>query len=290
MSCCELKVPGARLIDDGENGEILELTNRHATARIALIGAKVMSFVPAGGVDIIGGGSSSDVLSHCGVPICWPWFGGADTPIHGFVRTEEWNLDLLETTSDGGHRAVFSISPARCADPRGAAFDCALSLTVEVSDTLEMSLSMHNLMDQTLRIGCALHTYFRISDIANVEIDGLDGAEFFDKTARGGGKRYVHHGKILIDDEVDWVFDKSRSAVELVDRGLKRVIRVEKTGSASTVVWNPGEVVAARMADLADGAFRHMVCIESANALDDVRLIDRGGTHTLTQKISWKQL
>lgn len=290
MSCCELMVPGARLVEDGDNGEILELSNIHAATRIALKGAKVLSFVPVGGAEIIGGGSSPDVLSHRGIPVCWPWFGGADTPAHGFVRGEEWRLDLLESTADGGHRAVFGIDPADCADPRGAEFNCALSLTVEVGRTLEVSLSMRNLMDRTLRIGCALHTYFHVSDIANVELTGLDGVEYVDCTAAGGRRRCTQRGGLRFDGEVDWVFDRSRDTVELIDSGFKRVVRIEKSGSASSVVWNPGEKLAERIADLSGDAYRRMVCVESANAFGDVRCIDRDFTHTLTQKISWKSI
>lgn len=290
MSCCELKVPGARLADDGEGGEILELENEHATARIALRGASVQSFIPKDGAEIIGGGSSASVRSHRGVPVCWPWFGSADTPSHGFVRGEEWHLDLLESTSDGGHRAVFGISPAMCADPRGAAFDCFLSLTVEVGTALEMSLSMRNRMEQTLRIGCALHSYFNVSDLAEVELSGLDGEEYLDFTAAGNGRRCVQHGGLRFDGEVDWVFDRSRDTVTLTDRGFGRIVRVEKSGSASTVIWNPGAERAAGIVDLAGGAHRRMVCIEAANAFGDVRCLDCGFTHTLTQKISWKRL
>lgn len=290
MSFCELKVPGARIIEDGSNGEILELVNDLSTARIALKGAKVLSFIPAGGEEIIGGGSSSDVLSHRGIPVCWPWFGGADTPAHGFVRNEDWRLDLLESTADGGHRAVFGIDPTTCSDPRGIGFNCALSLVVEAGESLEVSISMRNLMERTLQIGCALHTYFNVSDIANVEIAGLDGRDYIDYTVAGKQQPRVQEGNICFNGEVDWVFVRSRDAVDLIDSGFGRIIRVEKSGSASTVVWNPGEDVASGVADLKDGAYRKMLCIEAANALNDVRCIDPGFSHTLTQKISWKKL
>ncbi len=290
MSYCEIAVPGVRIIEDPGNGEILEVVNPLASARIALRGGKVLSFIPAGGEDILGGGTSPDVSSHCGVPVCWPWFGGADVPSHGFVRDADWEVVLIETAAGGAHHVVLAVDPLRCDDPRGKCFDFDLQLSVVVGSSLELSLSMRNRMDHPVKIGCALHTYFRVSDISAVEIHGLDAVEYLDYTAAGGRQRCVQSGAIRFSGEVDWVFCPSRGTVELVDSGWGRVIRVEKSGSASTVVWNPGAEVAEKMADLAGGGYRRMVCIEAANAMDDVRSIDPGVMHTLMQKISWKKL
>ena len=48
-------VSGVRIVNEPGNGEILELENAWAAARIALKGAKVLSFIPRGGVEVIGG-------------------------------------------------------------------------------------------------------------------------------------------------------------------------------------------------------------------------------------------
>jgi len=287
---CEIKVPGARIVEEAGNGEILELVNDFGSARIALKGAKVLSFIPNGTEDLIGGGTSSDVLSHRGVPVCWPWFGGADKPAHGFVRSEDWELVLLETTAWGGHRAVFSIAPARCADPRGGNFDFDLALSMEIGGSLEIALSMRNRMELSQRIGCALHTYFKVSNIADIRLCGLDGAEYLDYTASGGQRRCVQKGELRFNGEVDWVFDRSMATVDLIDPGFERIVHVEKAGSCSTVVWNPGSELAGRIADLSGDGYKRMVCIEAANALDDVRGMEPGAMHTLSQKISWKRL
>jgi D-hexose-6-phosphate mutarotase len=47
-------------------------------------------------------------------------------------------------------------------------------------------------------------------------------------------------------------------------------------------VWNPWTAKTARLGDMGSpDAFRQMLCIETANAGDDVITLDSGATHTL---------
>ena len=48
------------------------------------------------------------------------------------------------------------------------------------------------------------------------------------------------------------------------------------------MVWNPWQKAAERMADMDSNGYRKMVCVESANAADDVVTLDSGECHTLT--------
>jgi D-hexose-6-phosphate mutarotase len=62
---------------------------------------------------------------------------------------------------------------------------------------------------------------------------------------------------------------------------LKRRIRIAKTGSRSTLVWNPWAAKADKMGDLGPDGWRGMVCVESANAADNVVIVRAGAAHTL---------
>ena len=286
-------VPGARLIEDAANGMILELENPHASARIAFKGAKVLSFVPRGGVEVIGGGTSPDVTSHRGIPVCWPWFGSAGKPSHGFVRNAMWKLVGLENTVEGGHRAVFAMTAqdlGKLDHPQASQYDFDLTLTAEIGSCLEVSLGMFNRAEDPCPIGCALHTYFNVSDLDNAVVRGLNGVRYVDHTAAGGQTEKRLADDITFTGEVDWVFAPSRETTEIVDTGFNRVIRIEKTGSGSTVVWNPGAELAQKYPDLAGEGSRRMVCVEAANAFGDIRKITGGTVHTLTQKISCRAL
>ena len=70
---------------------------------------------------------------------------------------------------------------------------------------------------------------------------------------------------------------------------LGRTIRVEKTGSQATVVWNPWLEKATTMTDLGGDAWRSFVCVEAA-AVDPAKPgmieLSPGAVHTLSTKIS----
>lgn len=50
----------------------------------------------------------------------------------------------------------------------------------------------------------ALHTYFAVSDIDRVRVEGLDGARFTDSLQ--GGKELTQEGPVVFREEVDRVY------------------------------------------------------------------------------------
>ena len=116
---------------------------------------------------------------------------------------------------------------------------------------------------------------------------GLDGTDYTEQTSKMTERIAARQqGEIRFDREVDRVFAPSRATVRIVDEEWKRVIRIEKLGSASTVVWNPWIDKAAAMPNLGDEEYQFMLCVEAANARTDSRVIAPGSSHTLAQKIA----
>jgi len=84
---------------------VAAMANGQATAVIALRGAPLLSWAPAGAEPVIW--LSDDARSALGesirgrVPICWPWIGPHGTecafPAHGFDRTALWEVAGSET-------------------------------------------------------------------------------------------------------------------------------------------------------------------------------------------------
>ena len=70
---------------------------------------------------------------------------------------------------------------------------------------------------------------------------------------------------------------------------MERTITITRTGSNSTIIWNPWEDKAQRMADFANDEWVDMVCIETANALDNTVTVEPGETHTISAEISVNQ-
>ena len=56
---------------------------------------------------------------------------------------------------------------------------------------------------------------------------------------------------------------------------------IKKQASLSTVVWNPWQEVAEKMGDLGEDGYLKMLCVESANAMEDTVDIEAGGSHSL---------
>ena len=64
-----------------------------------------------------------------------------------------------------------------------------------------------------------------------------------------------------------------------------RRIIVEKSGSDSTVVWNPWIEKTKGMSDMAPDDWKGMICVETANAADNAVHLPPGASHKLTASI-----
>jgi D-hexose-6-phosphate mutarotase len=155
-----------------------------------------------------------------------------------------------------------------------------LELTVTVGASLRMDLVTTNLDTQDVVIGEALHTYFHIGDIADIQVTGLENTVYLDKVA--GSTRHTQSGPVAFNGEVDRVYVDTESTCEIVDTRLKRRIVVAKTGSRSTVVWTPWNEKADKMGDFGPDGWRRMVCVESANALENVVTVAAGQSHCMS--------
>jgi glucose-6-phosphate 1-epimerase len=83
-----------------------------------------------------------------------------------------------------------------------------------------------------------------------------------------------------IAKETNRLYLDTTSAVEIRDENLGRVIRVEKSGAHSTVVWNPWTTQ--KLPDDFDPAeHKQMVCVESGNVKQNKILLEPGKTSAL---------
>lgn len=257
----------------------IEVVNAHGSARIALLGANVMHYQPAGGEPLLWLSPKSRFVEGTairgGIPICWPWFAKAhpDKPSHGVARTRLWT-HVKTTESAEGTEVVLELrddATSRALWPH--AF--RLELRVSVGVALGLTLVHQNLGDQTVECTGALHAYLAVSDIDAVHVEGLGKTPYFDKIA---GLETRQPGAVTVSGPIDRVYRNTEDAVTLVDGGSR--VRMSKFGSRSTVVWNPW-TGAADMADVPDDGYREFICIEAANAGDDIVSIAPGGEHRL---------
>jgi glucose-6-phosphate 1-epimerase len=127
----------------------------------------------------------------------------------------------------------------------------------------------------------ALHTYFSVSDVRSVSISGLEQARYIDKVD-GAAEKSATGNAIVFMGETDRVYLNTVAECQLIDPDRKRTIVISKSGSQSTVVWNPWIAKSARMPDFGDHEWPEMVCIETANVGSNAIELAPNTSHTTT--------
>ena len=238
-----------------------------------------------------------------GIPVCFPWFGDPtqwDDEVrllggqyakfkHGFAREVNWRL-VESAVNEGGGVVPTNPLPAWSATYElteedvetqgypGVAPFLAIYRIDFSADALDLTFAVVNTGEETFRFEAALHTYFQVGDVSQVEILGLEGVEYVDNAAQSALETQV--GPLIFRGEVDNIY-QSEGDVTIVDpaRDVRTVIRT--ADSETTVVWNPGPSGASAMADMGDEEWREFVCVESANARAGAVVLEPGQTHVM---------
>jgi glucose-6-phosphate 1-epimerase len=277
-------LPGKLRVQDAAPGlPVIEVTAPDAMARIAVQGGQVLEWQPRGHKPVVWVSKAAVYQAgkgvRGGVPVCWPWFGALEgKPAHGFVRTRMW--EVRETREDLADTVVVRLGIKDDESSRAMwnhAFD--LELIVTVGAALKIELLTRNTGDTPFAISEALHTYFRVGDINQAQVSGLEGTTYLDKVRDFA--QAVQTGPITFSGETDRVYVNTEVDCLIRDPALGRNIRVAKSGSVSTVVWNPWTEKEKGFADMAAGEYRDMLCVETANAGPEEIVIQPAGKHSL---------
>lgn len=271
----------------GEGLVVADITNAHASASICLQGGQLLSWQPTASAEPVIWLPSAATFApkapiRGGIPVCWPWFSAhgseASFPMHGFARTQPWQVKSTRSLDDGSTEISLTL-PITSAMQAMWPHQAQLDLLINVGNTLKIALITRNLCDSDFILTEALHTYFSVSDVAQVHVDGLDGIHFHDKAA--GWTEDDQAGTIPFAAEVDRVYVNTPERCTIVDPGFNRRIHIAKIGSQSTVVWNPWAARAAQMGDLGQDGWTRFVCVETANALENAVTVPAGKSHTM---------
>jgi D-hexose-6-phosphate mutarotase len=290
-------------MERGSGGlERLVLEADHGVAHVYLHGAQVTHFQPRDARPVLflsresrfEAGAPGKAIRG-GVPICFPWFGAKPddpaAPAHGFARLLAWQVTDLSRDDRGRARATLRLD-ASDYTRRFFPHDFAAVLSVTVDASLQLGLTVVNRGSVPMRIEEAFHTYLAVDDARRVSIRGLEGGAYIDKT-EGAARKLGEPAPIAITRETDRVYPGARGAVTIDDPVGSRRIVVDKSGSATTVVWNPWSAKAAAMTDFGDDEWTEMACVEAANTGEDAVTIAGGESHTMGLTISvrrWQPL
>jgi len=280
-----------RITEAAPGYEIYEIDHPLCTARVARHGAHVMEWRPK---------SQREGVLYCspeavykegkairgGVPICWPWFNAhpvdPSKPSHGFVRTRFWKFEGAEESQEGV-RLRFSLEDD---ESTLALWPHPFRLTAEIllGGTLEVRLTSDNIGTVPFVIGGALHSYLRVGEVEQVVIEGLEQAPYLDTTGVRQEKSATGE-PVRISNEVDRIYHQDGGTTSIVDPVLDRVIHIDKSGSPSTVVWNPWIEKARAIADMPDEDYRRFVAVEAVIEPACVITVEAGASHVLSTTI-----
>lgn len=196
-----------------------------------------------------------------GVPVIFPQFSDRGPgPRHGFARVREWaqaGAGRFVLRDDDATRALW---PHR--------FETELTVALG-HGSLTMSLRIANIGMDAFDFSAALHTYLRVDELARARLLGLGGCRYLDATLRDE-PGVQQEAELRFAGEFDRLYPDTAPELRLRedDRGLD----IQAQGFPDTVVWNPGEALAAALPDLGAGEHRCFVCVEAAAAAAPVRL------------------
>jgi glucose-6-phosphate 1-epimerase len=285
-------IPGIVRFEPGEGGLTRAVaTTSHATAHVYLHGAHLTHFQPVGSAPLLFTSPRSAFAAgraiRGGVPVIFPWFGrnpdDPRAPDHGFARTGEWSVESVEAQGE-----TLSIALALTAtEATRAAWPHTFSLRyrVSVGAALEMALTVENRSSTAFVFQEALHAYLHVGDAEAASVHGLEDTTYIDK-ADGMARKGQGREPVRLRGLTDRVYLDTEGTCVVDDPVLRRRLRVDKRGSRTTVVWNPGLDVARTMADLGADGWRSMVCVETANAADNAVRLGPGDRHEMSARLS----
>lgn len=278
----------------GEGGFVfLSIKNKSATARICLYGAQILSYTPHGQQDILWMSQQSHMSEgkaiRGGIPVCFPWFGphavDKTKPQHGFARITAWQVNHIQQLQDGATHIQLQLEHS---DATLQLWPHSFKAVIDfvVGALLQVTVTVTNTGKESLAYSDALHTYFNVSNIDAIHLEGFDNSPYYEAFGTElteqsitvlhpeieNNRRYIQHtGNVIINDPV-----------------FNRKIHIAKTGSKVTVLWNPGPIVTKNISDMEPNGYKNFICVEPANAYVGIDMIElaAGGQFGLSTTIS----
>jgi glucose-6-phosphate 1-epimerase len=276
--------PGRIAFRTGEAGlPVVSLVNPYGSCEVSLYGAHVLDYRPTGHVPVLFLSKQSAYEPgkpiRGGIPLCWPWFGpnpDKTLPLHGFARILQWDLASTEYSSDVTDLRLTLRDSELTRRYWPYAFE--LTLRVWLDQRLNIALTTANRDAQPFTLTQAFHPYFRVRQITDVSVLGLDHAPYTDRLS---GQTATQEGALLIRSETDRLYAPAAPECVLHDPGVGRAIALAYTGAKRLVVWNPWIDKARAMPDFGDDEYARMLCLEPANTGDAALTLAPGEKHTL---------
>ncbi len=270
-----------------EGFPVITVVNKFAEADISLYGAQVINFRPYSTLGILWMSPESLLEEgraiRGGIPVCFPWFGphknDKSKPQHGFARLMYWNVVETQTLQGGETLVRLQLNSSEKTKIYWPHDFCA-EIIVEVGKSLTVTLKITNTSSETFEYTDALHSYYTLSGIDNITIDGLQNTKYLDNLTQGESMQV--ESLLKIDKEVDRNYLDTEAPCIIQDEAFNRKIVAAKSGSKVTTVWNPWEETCRKIGDMPDDAYQTFVCIEAVNSGSNTIKLAPGESHEMS--------
>ena len=278
------------------DGELpfIAISNKYAQADICMYGAHVMSFTPHNTMDLLWMSPDSFLEEgkaiRGGIPVCFPWFGPHKTdpekPQHGFGRLMNW--DVVETKSEANGETLVRFQLHSSEETKVYwPYDFVAELAITVGAKLNVALKVTNTSSEPFEYSCALHSYFTLSGIDNITIEGLEGTTYFNQL--NSANSVQKEPTLKIQEATTRHYLNTETPVVVNDPIFRRRIKVEKSGSKVTTVWNPWKEACVDIPDIPDYGYETFVCVESTNAFNNCITLAPNESHETSTTIGLEE-
>lgn len=229
---------------------MLQLQHAVGTALISLQGAQLLSWQPKSATQDILWLSSEEPFKlgnaiRGGVPICFPWFGPVQQPSHGTARLRLWQLSDYDIQPDKVRLDLSLFSADQLIEAK-ISFCFAESCTI----------SFQHYHQEPAQV--ALHSYFNVANIEQVEVQNLP-TDCFNSLIK---QRENVPTNRVIQSEVDCIYNvETDSEQRIVDHQWQRQIRLQHHNASQVVLWNPWHKPTSAMSKT---DYQTMLCLETA--------------------------
>ncbi|XP_030500760.2 putative glucose-6-phosphate 1-epimerase isoform X1 [Cannabis sativa] len=254
--------------------QVLLKNHRGASVRVSLHGGQVRSWMNERGHEMLFTSSKAIFKPpkpvRGGIPICFPQFGSSGTlEQHGFVRNKIWSIDNdpppLPPKDSIGKTFIDLVFKPTADDMKiwPHRFEIRLRVCLGSEGNLILIPRVRNLDTKPFSFSFAFHTYFAISDINEIRIEGLETLYYLDnlKERECFTEQYT---AITFESEVDRIYVRAENVVAILDHERKKSFIIRREGLPDVVVWNPWATKAKAIADFGDDEYKRMVCVDGA--------------------------
>lgn len=267
---------------------VITLTNMWGSVAVGTLGARAVSYVPAGQEEVLArlqDGSG-------GIALCWPWFamgGPTGCRRHGVARYHDFVVVRQEESAQCSELVLRLQSNAETR--RAFPHDFALTAVFRLEKALTVELIGENTGMTPFCVTEMLHPYFRVGSARECRVAGFDGCTYRDAAHPELGDTRVWQGDYAVSEGARiFAFPADgMHAISLQDPVLGRTLALTSCGDIKTVVWSPGETSARGTnvtSQLASGEWRTFVCVENGTCYADrAYTLVPGERHVLSRTI-----